>query len=156
MSDGFVYLFARGDLHKIGASASPRQRLLTAAKGGTVVHLIPSAARYKVEAALLRRFAAQREGPGKEWFRLSGEDVAAILALGRVDTPDELPENLRPPGGTETVRVAADIMEMLRQIRFHTRDHRGKRPTLTALLDSMLRPVVKQALAELRARRVVH
>lgn len=43
---------------------------------------------------------------------------------------------------SETVRVAVDLMELLREICFNSRDGRGRRPKITAVVDEMLRPAV--------------
>ncbi len=53
-----------------------------------------------------------------------------------------------PP--SETVRVAGDLMEMLRELAFHTRDTRGKRMKLTQIVDNILRPGVVTAHRKLQ------
>jgi hypothetical protein len=62
-------------------------------------------------------------------------------------TPATPPE---PP--SETVRLAGDLMEKLREIAFNTRDSRNKRFKLTQLADQLFRPVIEQAYAEYKAK----
>jgi hypothetical protein len=54
---------------------------------------------------------------------------------------------------SETARVSKDLMEMMREICFHTKDDRGKRLKLTQLLDNLLRPAVRGAYNEFRRKR---
>ncbi len=65
-------------------------------------------------------------------------------------TPPPAAEPDQP--SSETVRVAGDLMEMLRLICFHTRDERNRRLKLTQYVDGLLRPLVVREHAALRAR----
>lgn len=105
-AEGYVYLIHHLDRFKIGVSVRPDVRLWQVAPdGGAIVHLIPSAQPYALEAALHRRFAPC--ALGGEWFALTPDDVALLRALtARVDDPDELPHALRPPAGGVDVRVS--------------------------------------------------
>lgn len=61
-----------------------------------------------------------------------------------------------PPAGdelpSETVRLAGDLVDMLREIAFNTRDARNKRMKLTQLADGLFRPVVERAYREFKSR----
>jgi hypothetical protein len=59
--------------------------------------------------------------------------------------PDEQPTS-------ETVRVAGDLMEMLREICFNSRDPRNRRPKLTQVVDEILRPAVTKRHREVMSR----
>lgn len=86
-TEGFVYVMARGDLHKIGHSRDPDARAKVL--DGTIVARVPTEHARQVERALHAAYAASRI-PGSEWFRLTPGDVAAIAGL----TPDQI-HNLR-------------------------------------------------------------
>lgn len=59
--------------------------------------------------------------------------------------PDE------PP--SETVRVAGDLVEMMRQMCFNQRDERGKRLKVSAYLDGLIRPLVLRDYQQFEKRR---
>lgn len=140
---GFVYLFARNGLHKIGRSKKPAVRLTQCARGGTVVHLIPSENPCQVEKALHARLASSCVRG--EWFRLSKEDIASICQLGRVDAADELPSELYASGETETVRVKGDLMEMMRFVSACT----GR--SITSIINGAVRPRLLKDHRDLRS-----
>ena len=56
-------------------------------------------------------------------------------------TPPVSPASDSEPASSETVRVSTDLMEMFREICFHTRDERNRRLKLTQYLDGLLRPI---------------
>lgn len=56
--------------------------------------------------------------------------------------PDEMPSG--------TVRIAGDLLEMLRELQFRARDERGKRPTIGQLVEKLLRPAVVKELDAIR------
>lgn len=58
--------------------------------------------------------------------------------------PDDTPSS-------ETVRIATDLKEMLREMAFFQRDDRGKRINLTQLIDNLLRGPVTEAYARFKA-----
>lgn len=90
---GFVYLFRKGDLHKIGQSANPEARLEQVARGGLIVHLIESANPRSVERMLHWRFNAARVRG--EWFRLAESEVRDVCRVLRADAATDLPEGLQ-------------------------------------------------------------
>lgn len=53
---------------------------------------------------------------------------------------------------TETLRVASDLVEMLREICFHSRDSRSRRLKITAVVDELLRPAVTKRHREVMQR----
>lgn len=59
------------------------------------------------------------------------------------DPPEEVPSG--------TVRIAGDLLEMLRELQFHARDERGRRPTIGQLVERYLRPPVVRDCEKLRA-----
>lgn len=65
-------------------------------------------------------------------------------------TPAENQSGSEPT--TEPGRIASDVMEMIRQLCFHGKDARGKRPKLTEMIDSLIRPAATQAFADLQRR----
>lgn len=68
--------------------------------------------------------------------------------------PAAPPSDREPP--SETVRVAGDVIEMMREICFHTRTgSSNRRLKLAELADQILRPAVGARLKEVR-RRVAH
>jgi hypothetical protein len=99
MPDRFVYLIEEGGCYKIGSSADPEIRRSIVSPNGSVIHSFPSADSYRVESALHWRFKAQLiEGRGKEWFRLTPDDVRHILGVVRADSAEDLPPPIRPVG----------------------------------------------------------
>lgn len=72
---------------------------------------------------------------------------------------DEMAKKTAPPPpptpdepSSETARVATDLMEMMREICFNTRDDRGKRIKITQLVDNLLRPVVLREHREFKRK----
>lgn len=65
---------------------------------------------------------------------------------------DLMAKTLPEPSPTETVRVASELMEMLREICYHSRDERNRRPKITAVVDEMLRPAVVKRHREVMQR----
>lgn len=125
MSYRHVYLISEEGLYKIGSSASPSARLHQVAPGGTLLHSFPSVMAYAVETALHRRFDRKREGQkGREWFRLDPEEVASIRSVGATDSPDDLPEGLRPlprhraprPDRHASVKIDKELLRKARVI----------------------------------------
>lgn len=107
----WVYLIQQGDRWKIGSSLNPEGRMAEVCpEGGAVlIHEFPSKNAFRVENALQRRFAASRiNGLGREWFHLSDEDVAAIRAVGRADSPGDLPADLQVPPLVPTPALLSD------------------------------------------------
>lgn len=145
----YVYLIQNGEMYKIGKSRRPSVRAKSVLGGASsvVLHVIPSANARLVERSLQWRFYAKLIKPlGREWFRLSPEDVASIRRLGRTDTVDDLPPELRgtkPNSGMTTilVRVPLSVLfqldelatrndrtigqEIARAIRFYLSAHKG-------------------------------
>lgn len=66
--------------------------------------------------------------------------------------PPAPPASDPEPASSETVRVSSDLVEMLREICFHTRDERNRRLKLTQYLDGLLRPIVVREYAAFRRR----
>lgn len=158
----YVYLLrdriGRLVVYKLGSSCRPASRLHDVAitDRAELVHRFESDDAYGVEYALHRKFSDRRawRAPGREWFRLTADDVASIMALGRTDSPDELPESLRVPVmPKESVSVASDILELMRQICFHERDRRGRPKKLTELFDELVRPKAVKMLQQIRLRK---
>lgn len=56
-----------------------------------------------------------------------------------------------PAPTSETVRVAGDLMALLRDICFYARDPRGKRYKLTQAVDTVLRTAITQWHAQVMA-----
>lgn len=87
---GFVYLMEHQeqDLYKIGFSVSPRRRVEEVAKAeGAAVELIcsiPAADMRALERELHQQYREKRIRG--EWFRLSQYDIAAIVALSKVES----------------------------------------------------------------------
>lgn len=79
-----------------------------------------------------------------------------MISLGLL--APEMPKNVPPtpppeePASSETARVATDLMEMMREICFNTRDTRGRRVKITTLLDGLLRPAVLKEYREFKRR----
>ena len=98
-----IYLMRMGEFVKIGVSANPHARsghFETLPLSMEVIHIIESENAGLVERALHRRFKdVQVNG---EWFRLAAADIDLIRSVIRCDSPDDLPQVLKPlfgPGG---------------------------------------------------------
>lgn len=61
----------------------------------------------------------------------------AMAKAPQDDTPEG--QELAPSG---TLRLSTDLLEMMREICFHSRDNRGRRVKITQLADELFRPVV--------------
>lgn len=78
--------------------------------------------------------------------------------IATVVMPDLMAKKAPPPqppdepASSETARVATDLMEMMREICFGTRDDRNKRPKIAQLIDGYLRPVVLREYREFKKR----
>ena len=91
---GYVYLMRSADIHKIGFSKNPDNRLRAAHAEGwncdlsdlRLIHKIATNNMAMAEAELHRRFSdrrmpSRRKHGSCEWFRLSDADVNWILSL---------------------------------------------------------------------------
>lgn len=74
-----------------------------------------------------------------------------VFDVAKRKPPTPPPEDPQQPT-SETVRVAVDLMEAMREICFHTKDSRGKRKKLAQWVDDHLRPVVFRELEAVRQR----
>lgn len=74
--------------------------------------------------------------------------MVPVLDMPKKPTPP--PEADLATPSSETVRVAGDLVELLREIAFHSRDTRGKRMKLTQIVDNILRPGVLKMHGELQ------
>jgi hypothetical protein len=136
-----VYLIENDGAYKIGSSANPETRLGQVAPSGRLLHCFPSANAFQVERAIQRRFNdCLIRSMGREWFRLTQEDVDAICRLGRVDAVDDLPADLQPgrSGMSTTVRLSADLVRMARVICAHSSSC-GPRLKFVGYIDSLVR-----------------
>jgi DNA-binding XRE family transcriptional regulator len=88
---GYVYLFeADNHLFKLGRSFDPSARVArfnTLPVGVHLVHKIESSDAKWLERVLHRRFSPKRIRG--EWFALTDEDVAEIVAIRRRDPPEQ-------------------------------------------------------------------
>jgi hypothetical protein len=76
---------------------------------------------------------------------------AGLLELPMPRKPKAAEDDQTPT--SETVRVAGDLMEMLREICFNSRDSRKRRPKIAAVVDELLRPAVVKRHREVMQRK---
>jgi DNA-binding XRE family transcriptional regulator len=127
--EGFIYLIrAENGLVKIGATDKPRARLSTLSSGSPVplelLHTIATNDMPWLEANLHRRFKEKRARG--EWFRLTEEDLALLLAWKRWNGPASVraarPAQTSPPrpkktGSAEKGRIPPNLGVRLRESR---------------------------------------
>lgn len=93
---GFVYLFERKGLHKIGLSVDPHDRVtdMGVYRGrAVVVATIRTAAMMWLERYLHRAYRGKRVRG--EWFDLTPHDVALISGIASADAESDLPQEVR-------------------------------------------------------------
>lgn len=112
---GFIYVIQLGRerIVKIGYSREPIRRA-TQLQGGSGLEmrlLMQFVGSKAGEAALQSRFAANRLGSGREWFRLTG-DVAKWIDAVRLPqvNPDQPPWSFGSAPVAEPVEPGADIL----------------------------------------------
>ncbi len=76
----------------------------------------------------------------------------AELELMAKKPPQTPPASEPDLPSSETVRISGDLMEMLREICFHSRDERGRRFKMTQYLDGLIRPLVLREYAAFQKR----
>lgn len=78
--------------------------------------------------------------------------VALELPVHPMAKTSQTPEPDDSAPASETARIAHDLMELMREICFHSREAKGKRIKLAQLIDNYLRPQVVRDHAALRKR----